>query len=203
MGRIDDQVKIRGFRVELGEIEAVLGQYPGVRECAVKLDGAGVGQARLIAYIVTGGKCAPKSGQLREFLKHQLPDYMVPSAFVELAALPLTPNGKVDKRALPEPDANRRQQEKKYVSPKDAVELELTKIWEDVLGVKPIGTEDNFFELGGHSLLVVRLTGRLEKGVWPKVVTGNCIHRADHRATRRCDPRSESRRQNHVRHIVG
>jgi len=98
LGRIDNQVKIRGFRVELGEIEAVLGRHGGVRECAVSVRGSGAGQTRLVAYFVAEGKCAPKASQLRGFLMKQLPDYMIPSAFVQLFALPLTPNGKVDRR---------------------------------------------------------------------------------------------------------
>ena len=169
LGRIDNQVKIRGFRVELGEIEAVLGRHPGVRECAVKVSGVGAGQTRLVAYLVAKGKRAPKSSQLRKFLADQLPDYMVPSAFVQLEALPLTPNGKVDRRALPEPDHGRSALERKYASPRDAVEVELTKIWEEVMGVAPIGIEDNFFELGGHSLLAVRVAARIEQAFGRKL----------------------------------
>jgi thioesterase domain-containing protein/acyl carrier protein len=117
----------------------------------------------LVAYFVAVGKRAPKSNHLRGFLAEQLPDYMVPSAFVQLEALPLTPNGKVDRRALPEPDRGRPSLEKKYASPRDAVELELSRIWEEVLGLQPIGIEDQFFDLGGHSLLAVRVSARIEK----------------------------------------
>jgi amino acid adenylation domain-containing protein/FkbH-like protein len=163
LGRIDQQVKIRGFRVELGEIEAVLGRHSGVGECAVRICGQGAGLTRLVAYFVPAGKRHPKSNQLRSFLAAQLPDYMVPSAFVPLSALPLTPNGKVDRRALPEPDRGRPSQERKYASPRDAVEVELTRIWEEVLGIEQIGIEDQFFDLGGHSLLAVRVAARIEK----------------------------------------
>jgi len=172
LGRIDGQVKIRGFRVELGEIEAILGRHSGVRECVVKVCGTGAGQTRLVAYFVAAGKRVPKSDQLRSFLGNQLPDYMVPSAFVQMDALPLTPNGKVDKRALPEPDHARPTQERKYASPRDAIELELTKIWEEVLGVEPIGIEDQFFDLGGHSLLAVRVAARIEKSFGRKLQLG-------------------------------
>jgi amino acid adenylation domain-containing protein/FkbH-like protein len=169
LGRIDNQVKIRGFRVELGEIETVLGRHPGVRECAVTTHGAGAGQTRLAAYFVADGKRGPNAGQLRSFLKDKLPDYMVPGAFVQLESLPLTPNGKVDRRALPEPDRARPQSEKKYASPRDAVELELTRIWENILGIEPIGIEDPFFDLGGHSLLVVRMIAQIEKAFGKKL----------------------------------
>jgi amino acid adenylation domain-containing protein/FkbH-like protein len=169
LGRIDNQVKIRGYRVELGEIEAVLGRHGGVRECAVKVRGSEAGQNRLVAYFVAESKRAPKISQLRTFLAEQLPDYMVPSAFVRLEALPLTPNGKVDRRALPEPDHGRPPLEKKYASPRDSVELELTRIWEDVLGLEPIGIEDQFFDLGGHSLLAVRVAARIEKAFGRKL----------------------------------
>ena len=169
LGRIDGQVKIRGFRVELGEIEAVLGRQGVVRECAVKVCGSGAGQNRLVAYFVAQSKRAPKISQLRAFLAERLPDYMVPSAFVQLEALPLTPNGKVDRRALPEPEHGRPALEKKFASPRDAVELELTRIWEEVLGIEPIGIEDNFFDLGGHSLLAVRVASRIEKSFGRKL----------------------------------
>ncbi len=163
LGRLDKQVKIRGFRVELGEIETVLGRHSGVRECAVTVSGAGAGQTRLIAYFVPDGRHAPDAGQLRKYLTDQLPGYMVPSAFVKIEALPLTSNGKVDRRALPAPDRQRPQLEKKYASPRNAVELELTNIWQEVLGIEPIGIEDHFFDLGGHSLLAVQLVARIEK----------------------------------------
>jgi amino acid adenylation domain-containing protein/FkbH-like protein len=169
LGRIDNQVKIRGFRIELGEIETVLARHPGVRECAVTTHGTGAGQNRLAAYFVADGKRAPNAGQLRSFLKEKLPDYMVPGAFVQLASLPLTPNGKVDRRALPEPNHARPRSEKKYASPRDAVELELTRIWENILGIEPIGIEDPFFDLGGHSLLVVRMIAQIEKAFGKKL----------------------------------
>jgi amino acid adenylation domain-containing protein/FkbH-like protein len=169
LGRIDYQVKIRGFRVELGEVEAVLGRHGGVRECAVKVCGLGAGETRLVAYFVASGKRAPKSHQLRGFLAEQLPDYMVPSAFVQLEVLPLTPNGKVDRSALPEPDRGRPSLEKKYASPRDAIELELTRIWEEVLRIEPIGIEDHFFELGGNSLMAVRVAARIEKAFGRKL----------------------------------
>jgi amino acid adenylation domain-containing protein len=163
LGRIDNQVKIRGFRIELGEIETVLGRHPGIRECTVVTSGAGAGQTRLVAYYVVEGKHPPTTTQLRTFLKEKLPDYMVPGSFVQMPGLPLTPNGKVDRRALPQPERARPQSARKYASPRDAVELELSKIWENLLGIEPVGIEDPFFDLGGHSLLIVRMIAQIEK----------------------------------------
>ncbi|HWI59618.1 MAG TPA: amino acid adenylation domain-containing protein, partial [Bacillota bacterium] len=133
LGRIDQQVKVRGFRIELGEIETVLGQHPGVRECVVTVYGKGVRDRRLAAYFVPGSEPAPKPGELRAFVSEKLPDYMVPAVFVPLTALPLTPNGKVDRKALPAPDQARPDLERKYACPRDAVERQLTRIWENVL----------------------------------------------------------------------
>jgi amino acid adenylation domain-containing protein len=169
LGRIDHQVKVRGFRIELGEIETVLGQHPGVRECVVIVRGQSAGERRLVAYFVGDKNGAPNASALRERLATKLPEYMVPAAFVPLEALPLTPNGKVDRAALPEPEQTRPELEPKYVAASDEVEVRLTKIWEDVLGVQPIGIRDNFFELGGHSLLAVRLSAQIEKSFGTKL----------------------------------
>src|SRR4029077_9747624 len=121
------------------------------------------GDKTLVAYFVASGRRAPGVADLRRFLKETLPDYMIPSTFVPLDALPLTPNGKVDRQALPEPNPARPEQEKRYATPRDAVEVELTRIWENVLGVHPVGIEDKFFDLGGHSLLAVRVIAQIEK----------------------------------------
>src|SRR5207253_10084638 len=101
---IDDQVKIRGFRIELGEIETLLGRHPGVRECVVTVTGSESAEKRLVAYVAAAPDQAPDASELRNYLRRQLPEYMIPSAFVKLAALPLTPNGKIDRKALPAPD---------------------------------------------------------------------------------------------------
>jgi amino acid adenylation domain-containing protein len=162
IGRTDFQVKIRGYRIELGEIEAVLEKCPGVRECVV-IAREDDGTKRLVGYVVGSAEQAVSTGDLRDFLAERLPEYMVPGDFVLLKALPLTPNGKVDRRALPAPPATRSTEGRQVVAPRDAVESQLVKIWEQVLGKRPIGVGDNFFELGGHSLLAVRLMGRVEK----------------------------------------
>jgi len=162
LGRLDHQIKLRGFRIELGEVEAVLGQYPAVQETAVIAREDIPGDKRLVAYLVPRQPQSPTSSELRQFLRRQVPDYMIPSAFMMLNALPLTPNGKVDRRALPTPDLVP-DPDKAFVTPQDTLELQLVGIWEKVLGIQPIGARDNFFELGGHSLLAVSLFTQMEK----------------------------------------
>jgi len=161
LGRIDHQVKIRGFRIELGEIETVLSQDPAVRETVVLAHEDEPGDTRLVAYVVPGDRQGPAVDELRRFLQKNLPDYMVPSAFVTLEALPLTPSGKVDRRALPAPDGTRPELETAYVSPRSEAERTIAAIWEEVLRVEQVGVNDNFFDLGGHSLLVVQVHSRL------------------------------------------
>lgn len=161
LGRIDHQVKIRGFRIELGEIEAVLAQHSAVLHSMVIAWEDRCGDKRLVAYVIPQ-KLVPTASELRRFLKEKLPDYMVPANFVFLDALPLTPNGKVDRQALPEPNQARNEQEETFVAPQDELELQLTEIWEKVLGTKP-SVKDNFFDLGGHSLTAVRLFAQIEQ----------------------------------------
>jgi amino acid adenylation domain-containing protein len=161
LGRADQQVKIRGFRVELGEIEAVLTQHPGVREAVAALREESHGDRRLVAYIVPAGDEAPAAGELRGHLQGVLPEYMVPSTFVTLDALPLTPNGKVDRGALPAPEGLRPQLAAAYVAPQSETERVISSIWQDVLQIERVGVYDNFFDLGGHSLLMVRVNRRL------------------------------------------
>lgn len=161
IGRTDFQVKIRGYRIELGEIESVLEKCAGVRECVV-IAREDDGTKRLVGYVVASLERAPTAGELRAALQDALPEYMVPADFVFLKALPVTPNGKVDRRALPAPLAQVAEAEN-VIAPRDAVESQLVKMWEQVLGKRPIGVGDNFFELGGHSLLAVRLMGKVEK----------------------------------------
>jgi len=160
LGRIDNQVKIRGFRIELGEIEAVLSQHPDVRETAVIARVDIAGDKQLVAYIVPYQEPVPTNSDLRRFLKEQLPDYMVPSAFVTLESLPLTPNGKVDRRALPEPEL-RPELELTFVAPRTPIEEMLASIWAGVLSIEQVGVHENFFELGGHSLLATQVISRV------------------------------------------
>ncbi|SPE63311.1 putative Phenylalanine racemase (ATP-hydrolyzing) [Verrucomicrobia bacterium] len=163
LGRLDQQVKLRGFRIELGEVESHLSQHPDVQACVVAVLGQSTQDKRLAAYFVASNRRCPNESELRRFLDQKLPDYMVPSTFVLLEALPLTANGKVDRSALPDPGQVRPCLEETYAAPHDRVEAELTGIWEQVLGVQPVGVEDGFFDLGGHSLLAVRVVAEIEK----------------------------------------
>ncbi|MFL5356299.1 amino acid adenylation domain-containing protein [Archangium sp.] len=162
LGRRDAQVKVRGFRIELAEVEAVLARHPAVRDCVVDAREAASGQKLLVAYVVgKPGQQAPGSGELKRYLKETLPEYMVPSAFVPLEAFPLTPSGKVNRRALPAPDPGRQESSRSYVAPRTALEVRVARVWEELLGIHPIGVRDNFFELGGNSLLAIRLLSRI------------------------------------------
>jgi non-ribosomal peptide synthase protein (TIGR01720 family) len=163
LGRSDQQVKIRGFRIEPGEIEAVLGQHPSIRESVVIAREDTPGDKRLTAYLIPASGLAPTAGELRSFLKERLPGYMVPAAFVLLDRLPLTPSGKVDRRALPAPDQTRPELEKAFVAPRNASEEALTKIWVEVLRLEKVGIHDNFFELGGDSILSIQIVARANR----------------------------------------
>jgi natural product biosynthesis luciferase-like monooxygenase protein len=163
LGRTDQQVKIRGHRVELGEIESLLRGHPGVRETVVVAREDAPGDHRLVAYLVPEEGALPTSEGLRRHLRDQLPEHMVPSAFVLIGALPLTPNGKVDRRALPAPQSARSESAGPFVSPQSELERAIAAIWQDVLGVSRVSTQDNFFDLGGHSLLAVQVHSRLRQ----------------------------------------
>ncbi|MBK1986127.1 amino acid adenylation domain-containing protein [Sphaerospermopsis aphanizomenoides BCCUSP55] len=165
LGRIDNQVKIRGFRIELGEIEALLNQHPNLTAAKVITREDIPGDKRLVVYIILKthqNSLLETSNQLRQYLQQKLPDYMIPAAFVVLESFPLTPNGKVDIRALPMPEFIHLNpvQDINFL---DNLELQLIKIWENILGVRPVGVNDNFFNLGGHSLLAVRLFAQIQK----------------------------------------
>jgi amino acid adenylation domain-containing protein len=159
-GRLDHQVKIRGFRIELGEIESVLGACDRVREAAVMAVGARAEEKLLVAYVVSDDGVPLDPAALKARLATQLPDYMVPTAFVFLDAMPLTPNGKLDRRALPAPDLATSAAE--YVAPRTPTELAIARIWQELLRLERVGVHDDFFALGGHSLLAMRAATRLQ-----------------------------------------
>ena len=164
LGRGDNQIKIRGFRVELGEIEAVLAQHPALREIVVIVREDHPGDKRLVGYpILKDGADEPTSTDLRSFAREQLPEYMVPSAFVFLHEYPLTPNKKIDRKALPAPDQSRPELAHQYVAPRDAIEENVTNIFAGVLKLERVGIQDNFFELGGHSLLATQVISRVRQ----------------------------------------
>ncbi|WP_127960378.1 non-ribosomal peptide synthetase, partial [Serratia microhaemolytica] len=161
LGRNDEQVKIRGFRIELGEIAAQLSQHPAVSDAVVVAQGE-ANALQLVAYLIAqpGQRIEPM--KLREYLATRLPDYMLPIAYVPISAWPLTPNGKLDKRALPEPNAQAFARAE-YAAPEGEIEQQLAAIWGELLAVERISRHDNFFALGGHSLLVVRLCSRVQQ----------------------------------------
>jgi amino acid adenylation domain-containing protein len=168
LGRVDRQVKIRGLRIELGEIEAALSKHPLVAECAVFVHDEG--SRRLAACVVPRPETGELerqdlSSQLREHLRARLPEYMVPAGFLFLEALPLTPTGKLDRRALAQLGGGLRgiPADAERVEARDVLELELARIWAEVLEVPRVGVRDDFFELGGHSLMAVRLMARVKE----------------------------------------
>ncbi|WHS56692.1 amino acid adenylation domain-containing protein [Pseudomonas brassicacearum] len=163
LGRNDDQVKIRGFRIELGEIEARLAQHDAVKEAVVLAREDVPGEKRLVAYFTTHSVDEMADIEtLRTHLLEQLPEYMVPAAYMRLDALPLTPNGKLDRKALPAPDHSA-VIVREYEAPQGEVEASIARIWEDLLKLEQVGRHDNFFELGGHSLLAVKMIERMRQ----------------------------------------
>ncbi|WP_240326468.1 AMP-binding enzyme, partial [Pseudomonas syringae] len=151
-GRNDFQVKIRGFRIELGEIESALLACAGVREAVViaREDNPGESASRRLVAYVCGEPTSAE--ELRARLLDRLPEYMVPSAFVQMDTLPLTTNGKLDRRALPAPGQDALAS-RAYEAPQGEVEQAIAGIWQELLHVERVGRHDGFLELGGHSLL--------------------------------------------------
>jgi amino acid adenylation domain-containing protein len=168
LGRVDNQVKIRGFRIELGEIETVLGRHAAVGRCVVVAQEC-AGDKRLVAYFESVAESAPDSAHLRAYLKQELPDHMIPSAFVRMDRVPLTPNGKIDRKALPAPSEQRLESAGGFVAPRDPLEHALAQAWGRILRIQPVGIHDDFFELGGHSLAAMRLVFEVQK------VTGKAL----------------------------
>jgi amino acid adenylation domain-containing protein len=160
LGRLDHQVKIRGYRVELGEIDAVIGEFPNIQAAAVVLR-QHEGSEMLAAYITLFDKDQEfVTDNLQQYLKDRLPFYMLPSTITILDEMPLTPNRKIDRRSLPSPESRNGQA---HLAPRNDIERRLVSIWKEVLEVEQVGVRDNFFELGGHSLMAVRLFSRIEQ----------------------------------------
>nr|CEL14234.1 putative non-ribosomal peptide synthetase [Kibdelosporangium sp. MJ126-NF4] len=172
VSRVNDQVKIRGFRVEPLEVESALSARPGVAHVAVVVRESGAGDKQLVAYVV-----AEESGvdlaQLRAHARDQLPDYMVPSAFVAVDGLPLTPNGKIDRRALPEPTFD---QAAGYEPPVTERQEMLCALFAEVLEVERVGIDDSFFDLGGQSMLAARVAARIEKAAGVRTTVGDVLN---------------------------
>ncbi|MCP4220451.1 MAG: amino acid adenylation domain-containing protein, partial [bacterium] len=163
LGRIDHQVKIRGFRIELEEIRNQLLQHPDIKETVVLSRESKEGDAYLCAYFVTTGSgTPPDTAELSEYLATRLPDYMIPSYFVNMEAFPITPNGKIDRKALPMPEITAQEG---HVAPRDHVEKTLAHIWAAILDIDPeaIGIQSSFFRLGGHSLNAALAVSKIQK----------------------------------------
>lgn len=161
IGRKDDQIKIRGYRVELGEIEQALQSYEAIEAAVVLAKENAQKERELVAYITV--KAEQNTNELRGYLKNILPEYMLPTYYVQLEELPLTSNGKVDKKSLPDPQTLGLKSGVEYVAPRNEIEQKLVKIWEEVLQLENIGVKDDFFALGGHSLKVLKMISQIHK----------------------------------------
>ncbi|WP_333873816.1 amino acid adenylation domain-containing protein [Methylobacter sp.] len=162
LGRLDQQVKIRGYRIELGEIEACLLRHPSIKAAAVVVREDVPGHKRLTAYLVAESGNATDIGGLKEHIKHCLPEYMLPSAWLWLDAMPLNANGKLDRNAL-SALTNPIDNAQSYVAPRDEAEEAVADIWREVLGIGQLGIHDDFFDLGGHSLAGVQVTVKVQE----------------------------------------
>jgi amino acid adenylation domain-containing protein/non-ribosomal peptide synthase protein (TIGR01720 family) len=160
LGRVDDQVKIRGYRIELGEIETAIAQIKTISQSVVVAQTEPSGAKRLVAYVVAKNQF--DKSQVIEKLKQSLPEYMIPPLWIALDSLPLTANGKIDKKALPKPDMEA-ELKQHYQAAESKTEQDLVKIWEELLGISPIGTRANFFELGGDSILTIQVVSRASR----------------------------------------
>lgn len=169
LGRVDTQVKVRGLRIELGEIEAVLRRDSTVRQAVVIVREDIPADRRLVAYVVPQNGETLDLGALRRSLKQELPDYMVPSAFVRIEQVPLTSNGKVDAKALPAPDPLIPESQEAFVAPRNEAEHVIATAWQDVLHLEKVGIHDNFFDVGGHSLLIIQVQKKLKDSLGNEV----------------------------------
>ena len=160
LGRMDHQIKLRGFRIELGEIEAVLAKHPSVQQCLAMAREDAPGDQRLVAYVVPASGAAVEDEELRAHLKRSLPDFMLPSTFVELQQFPLTPNGKIDRKALPAP---KYKDSEEYTAPRSPIEEVVAGIWAEVLRLPQVGIHNDLFALGGHSLLATQVISRVRQ----------------------------------------
>ncbi len=160
LGRKDNQVKIRGYRIELGEIETALSALPEVSQSCVLAKDDAKGNKRLVGYVVVEGELNKQ--EVQQKLRASLPDYMIPSIWVELDEMPLTANGKLDRKALIIPDSSEFSTVA-YVAPRNEDEEKLITIWQELLGIEKIGINDDFFELGGHSLMVIKLVAQINE----------------------------------------
>jgi polyketide synthase PksN len=166
LGRVDHQVKIRGFRIELQEIENRLISHEKIVEAVVIAKEREDNHKFLCAYYVPADKSMePQVSELRDYLLMDLPDYMIPSYFVEIESIPLTPNKKIDRKALPEPDGARPSVGAAFLVPQTDLEKEIARYWMEVLQLDKVGIHDNFFELGGNSMNIIQLNSLLKEAL--------------------------------------
>ncbi|MGD9898778.1 MAG: amino acid adenylation domain-containing protein, partial [Calditrichaceae bacterium] len=163
LDRIDNQIKIRGFRIELGEIESLLRKVPGVTDSAVIVREDSPGDKRITAYIITKDNPEFSTQQIRNRLKNDLPEFMIPGALIRLEKFPLLPNGKVNRKALPSPELEEIRIDEDHIAPRSSIELKLVRIWQEILNIPVVGITDNFFDLGGHSLLAIRVIDKIQQ----------------------------------------
>jgi amino acid adenylation domain-containing protein len=164
LGRLDEQIKIRGYRIEPGDIVSALNSHPDVQSSVVIAREDEAGEKRLVAYVIlNSAQQPPTAGAIREHLRKQLPDYMVPASFVRLLSLPLTANGKVDKTTLPLPTGGNSLPDAEFIAPRGIVEVRLAAVIGSLLNVERVGVNDNFLLLGGHSLLGTQLLTRVSQ----------------------------------------
>jgi len=165
VGRVDDQIKVMGYRIEPNEIIAVLNRHPEVETSVVVARDIDCSEKQLAAYVVLAQDSDLGADGVRDFLRRELPDYMVPSIFVRIDSLPLNQNGKVDRGALPAPDADNTLWEQEFTAPRTPLESKLAEMLSTLLGIDAVSVNDNFFLLGGHSLLGTQLIGQI-RGVF-------------------------------------
>ncbi len=161
LGRIDDQIKMMGYRIEPNEIVAVLDRHPSVKTSVLVARADGNREKQLVAYVVLNSHSQPSACELRKFLGKELPEYMLPSVFVQLDALPLTENAKIDRRALPAPDYENTLHDQAFTAPRTPIEERLAAVLCSLLELDQVSVHDNFFFLGGHSLLGTQLIAQI------------------------------------------
>jgi amino acid adenylation domain-containing protein len=161
VGRRDNQVKVRGYRIELEAVEAALEQLPGVAQAAVRAIADDRGDRQLVGYVEPEIGINLSTTVLRHQLSEQVPEYMVPVRLIEMQELPLGTSGKVKLAALPDPGRSRPELELPYAAPRSSTEIELAKIWSELLDIEKIGIDDSFFDLGGQSLLAASVVTRI------------------------------------------
>ena len=160
-GRIDGQVKVRGYRIELGEVEVALGKFDGIEHPVVTVREDRPGEKKLVGYFIPTSEV--DLGALRKHMESTVPEYMVPSAFVQIKELPRTASGKIDRKKLPAPDTSRPELGVTYVAPSTDIEKNIALLWADLLNIDKIGVNDNFFDFGGNSLMSIQCIARLKQ----------------------------------------